>query len=202
MTARLVDFLAELKPEHAALVMKMSGAPALLGANRDFPNWAHDGQKSPSGDWRTWVLMAGRGYGKTRTGAEWVAGCARHNGKLKIALVAATLAEARSIMVDGEAGLLAVAGDEVARWMPSRGLLRFTSGAEAALFSGASPEQLRGPQHHIAWCDELAKWEKPGETWDMLQLGMRLDERPRVLVTTTPKPGSALTRIMATKDAW
>ncbi len=199
MTGQLVEALAALKPDHAALVMKMSGASALLGANRDFPNWAHDGQKSPPGDWRTWVIMAGRGYGKTRAGAEWVAAQARHDGRLRIALVAATLAEARSIMVDGEAGLLAVAGDEVARWMPSRGLLRFINGAEAALFSGASPEQLRGPQHHIAWCDELAKWEKPGDTWDMLQFGLRLGERPRVLVTTTPKAGADLTRIMAAK---
>ena len=197
MSEQLVDILAKLKPEHAKVALKMARPASWLGANRDFPNWAHDGQNSPPGDWRTWVLKAGRGYGKTRTGAEWVAAHAPSDGKLKIALVAATLAEARSIMVDGQAGLLAVAGDEVARWMPSRGLLCFTNGAEAALFSGASPEQLRGPQHHIAWCDELAKWEKPGETWDMLQLGMRLGEHPQVLVTTTPKPGPALTRIMA-----
>jgi phage terminase large subunit-like protein len=69
--------------------------------------------------------------------------------------------------------------------------------APATLFSGASPEHLRGPQHHIAWCDELAKWEKPGKTWDMLQLGLRLGTRPRVLVTTTPRPGPVLRRIMA-----
>jgi phage terminase large subunit-like protein len=155
-------------------------------------SWAHGGQKTPPGDWQTWVIMAGRGFGKTRTGAEWVARQARADGTLRIALVAATLEEARRIMVEGESGLIAVAADRIADWSPSRRMLRFVGGAEATLFSGASPGQVRGPQHHIAWCDELAKWEKPRETWDMLQLGLRLGTRPRILVTTTPKTGAVL----------
>ncbi len=170
------------------------------GVDAAWEVWAHDGQEPPPGDWQTWVIMAGRGFGKTRAGAEWVAQAARADGRLSIALVAATLDEARRIMVEGNRGLLTVAHDQIADWSPSRRLLRFTSGARATLFSGASPAQLRGPEHHIAWCDELAKWEKPQDAWDMLQLGLRLGTRPRVLVTTTPRPGPLLSRIMARPD--
>jgi phage terminase large subunit-like protein len=117
--------------------------------------------------------------------------------RLRIALVGATLAEARRVMVEGPSGLLEVAGHCIREWRPSHGLLRFRGGAEAQLFSGHSPELLRGPQHHLAWCDELAKWEKAQETWDMLQLGLRLGEDPRAIVTTTPRPGPVLRAIMA-----
>jgi phage terminase large subunit-like protein len=155
--------------------------------------------------------MAGRGFGKTLAGAQWIAAAVaassspsrlREGAKggpvpLSIALVGATLDEARRVMVEGRSGLLAVAGGWIDEWSPSLRRLRFTTGAEAILFSGASPEQLRGPEHHLAWCDELAKWEKPQETWDMLQFGLRCGDRPRVLVTTTPRPGPVLTRIMA-----
>ncbi len=197
---RLVEILADLAPDKAARAVRAASDHAVLGANGYFPEWAHDGQEAPAGDWQTWVIKAGRGFGKTRAGAEWVARAACADGNLRIALVAATLDEARRIMVEGNSGLIAVAGDRIADWSPSRRLLRFVDGAEATLFSGASPEQLRGPEHHIAWCDELAKWEKPQATWDMLQLGLRLGARPRIIVTTTPKSGPVLTRIMARRD--
>ncbi len=236
---------------------------------RAFPEWAHGGQVAPlstpaGAEWRTWVIMGGRGFGKTRAGAEWVlslvrlgmsgaankrrhpgggrgpdrtkkrgrcAGalsgglgpglrrddggenCARDAGplhhaahgppppqgeELRIALVAATIDEARAVMVEGASGILACArAGEIAEWLPSRHLLRFASGAEAQLYSGASPQALRGPQHHFAWCDELAKWRHPLSTWDMLQLGLRCGEWPRALVTTTPSGGcAALGRIL------
>jgi phage terminase large subunit-like protein len=95
--------------------------------------------------------------------------------------------------------LLTIAGAWIDDWFPSRGILTFANGSEARLFSGASPEMLRGPEHHIAWCDELSKWEKPRDTWDMLQFSMRLGEQPQVLVTTTPKPGPVLRRILDAK---
>ncbi|MEP7350809.1 MAG: terminase family protein [Sphingorhabdus sp.] len=189
----------ELNEDEIAALIATLGSETALSVNHDWKSWRHDGQDPPDGDWRTWVIMAGRGYGKTRGGAEWIAAQARENGDLRIALVAATLEEAERIMVEGQSGLLAVAHPWVADWLPHRRLLRFKNGAEATTFSGASPDALRGPEHHVAWCDELAKWEKPGETWDMLQLGMRLGEHPRVAVTTTPRPGSMLTRIMAAK---
>jgi len=121
---------------------------------------------------------------------------------LRIALVAASVDEARRVMVEGASGVLACArAGEIEDWAPSRGELRFAGGAVATLFSGASPERLRGPQHHLAWCDELAKWRHPLRTWDMLQLGLRCGERPRALVTTTPRGGcEALARILAAAD--
>ncbi len=200
MTSAAIDALAALSPDDAARVVAGLAWHHAVDTKGDFFNFAHDGQEAPAGDWQTWVIKAGRGFGKTRAGAEWVARAACANGRLRIALVAATLDEARRIMVEGNSGLIAVAGDRIADWSPSRRLLRFVDGAEATLFSGASPEQLRGPEHHIAWCDELAKWEKPQATWDMLQLGLRLGARPRIIVTTTPKSGPVLTRIMARRD--
>lgn len=189
---------------------------ALAGA---FGEWAHGGQVPPAAPgWRTWVLMAGRGFGKTRAGAEWILSLARAaRGRTRpdpapegeeapspprIALVAATVDEARRVMVEGQSGILACARpEEILDWSPHRRELTLAGGARATLFSGASPEALRGPQHHFAWCDELAKWRHPQETWDMLQLGLRCGERPRALVTTTPRGGcAALKRILAAPD--
>jgi phage terminase large subunit-like protein len=121
---------------------------------------------------------------------------------MRIALVAATVDEARAVMVEGPSGLLACArGEEIAEWSPARRELVFAGGARATLFSGANPEALRGPQHHFAWCDELAKWRHPQRSWDMLQLGLRCGARPRALVTTTPRGGcEALKRILAAQD--
>lgn len=194
------ELVAELTAEERRHLAASLNAPEVHAVEYDWTDsWAHEGQKTPSGDWQTWVIMAGRGFGKTRTGAEWIAAAARADGDLRIALVAATLDEARRIMVEGRSGLLNVASADIKAWAPSRRLLVFTSGAQAELFSGASPEQLRGPEHHIAWCDELAKWERAGDCWDMLQLGLRLSSpslpRPRVLVTTTPRTGTVLDRI-------
>jgi phage terminase large subunit-like protein len=122
---------------------------------------------------------------------------------VRIALVAATVGEARRVMVEGASGILACARPgEIEDWSRSLGEIVFASGARATLYSGANPEALRGPQHHFAWCDELAKWRHPGETWDMLQLGLRCGERPRALVTTTPRGGcAALKRILAAEGA-
>ncbi|MCY7398769.1 MAG: terminase family protein [Sphingomonas bacterium] len=186
----------------------------------DWPSWAHDGQAAPPAcadgrEWRTWVMIAGRGFGKTRAGAEWIAGRVQAavregaqgregrgegGGALNIALVGATIDDARRVMVEGRSGLLRVAAGLIEAWHPSRRLLRFVGGSEATLFSGASPEALRGPEHSHAWCDELAKWEQPQAAWDMLQLGLRVGRRPRALITTTPRAGPLLGRIMAEAD--
>lgn len=165
----------------------------------DFGEWAHDGQAEPPGDWRTWVMMGGRGFGKTRAGSEWVLGLVRAARRpVRIALVAATVEEARRVMVEGPSGLLATAfAGERPAFLPSLREVRFPGGSIATLFSGANPDALRGPQHDFAWCDELAKWRHPVATWDMLQLGLRAGERPRALVTTTPRAGQGLTRVLA-----
>jgi phage terminase large subunit-like protein len=156
---------------------------------RYWTGWAHEGQRPEGEDWRIWLMLAGRGFGKTLAGAEWVTELARADGSLRIALVGATLDEVADVMVRGSSGLMAVArtGEDVI-WRPTSGVLTFSSGAQAFAFSGANPDALRGPEHHFAWCDELAKWRYPEETWDNLMLGLRLGERPRALVTTTPRP--------------
>jgi phage terminase large subunit-like protein len=172
---------------------------------------AHGGQKepkaAPNGEpWRVWAIVAGRGFGKTRAGAEWIWARAREDPRTRIALVAATVDEVVRVMIEGESGLLELArADERPRWIPSKRLLRFPSGAEAHVYSAERPKALRGPQHHYAWCDELAKWPrltgtgqaKAGTAWDNLMLGLRLGERPRTIVTTTPRPGPLLKRVLA-----
>ena len=154
-------------------------------------------QVAPEGDWRVWLLIAGRGFGKTRSGAEWVR--ARIEGGLarRVALVAPTASDAREVMIEGESGLVAIARAGFApRYEPSRRRLVWPNGATATAFSAEEPERLRGPQHDAAWCDELAAW--PYEAaWDNLMLGLRLGDDPRCVVTTTPRPMRLLRRLLA-----
>jgi phage terminase large subunit-like protein len=201
----LVQWLLTLTPAQRERAIEMMGPAEREALDRDWASWAHEGQAPPPAcadgtDWRTWVIMAGRGFGKTLAGSQWITAAVAGGEPLSIALVAATLDEARRVMVEGNSGLIAVADAWVRDWHPSLRQLRFRTGAVATLFSGASPEQLRGPEHHLAWCDELAKWEKPRETWDMLQFGLRLGDWPRILVTTTPRPGPVLKEILAEPD--
>jgi phage terminase large subunit-like protein len=150
---------------------------------------AHRGQLPPPGEWRVWFLMAGRGFGKTRAGAEWVSQIARTHPGARIALVGATREDVAKVMIEGRSGLLRAARTgEGTLWVPSRGIFYFASGAEGHVFSAEAGEGLRGPEHDFAWCDELAKWERAEACWDNLQMGLRAGERPRVLVTTTPRP--------------
>lgn len=187
----------------ALFITRLPG-PVLRRLRREFFWQAHGGQgepaKCPDGsEWRVWLLMAGRGFGKTRAGAEWVSARAREVAGAQIALVGACSAEVARVMVEGPSGLLAVAaaaGEEVG-WVPTRGALRFPSGAEAFVYSGAAGDQLRGPQHHFAWCDEIAKWRQADLAWDNLMMGMRLGERPRIVVTTTPRSVAIVRRVKA-----
>ncbi|WP_432201707.1 DNA-packaging protein [Erythrobacter sp. W53] len=163
--------------------------------------WARPQQLAPTGPWRVWLICAGRGFGKTRAGAEWVKQVARDTPDARIALVGASMAEARSIMVEGESGLLEnCAAAERPQFEPSRGRLTFASGAHAYLYSAAEPESLRGPQHSHAWCDEIAKWDNASEramrAWDNLQMGMRLSETPQTLATTTPRNVTLMKRLL------
>jgi phage terminase large subunit-like protein len=163
----------------------------------DWARWRTEAQEVPAGDWRTWLVMAGRGFGKTRMGAEWVRDLAgRGNVDTRIALVGGTIAEVRAVMIEGESGLLSV-GRPSARpsWEPSVGRLVWPNGAQGLIYSAENPEKLRGPSHHFAWCDELAKWGYPQETWDNLQMGMRLGGLPRSMVTTTPRPIELVRRL-------
>lgn len=156
-------------------------------------------QLPPAGDWFAWLILAGRGWGKTRTGAEWVQKQAHHGYASRIALVAATAADARDVMVEGPSGLLAIAPKHLRpEYEPSKRRLTWPNGAVATTFSADEPERLRGPEHDAAWCDELGAWRFP-EAWDMLLFGLRLG-RPRVIVTTTPKPIRLIRELLARQD--
>jgi phage terminase large subunit-like protein len=208
----LVDWLSRLPPDLRREAVAALGPEDGEALDRAWAGWAHDGQRAPAtcadgSAWSTWVLMAGRGFGKTLAGAQWLteriaAADGQRGTKLSIALVGASLEDARRVMVEGRSGLLTVAQPWVRDWSPSLRRLRFVTGAEATIFSGASPDLLRGPEHHLAWCDELAKWERASDCWEMLQLGLRLDDpdtgaAPRALITTTPRAGPVLRQIMA-----
>ena len=159
--------------------------------------YEHGGQSAPEGDWRVWMICAGRGFGKTRAGAEWVSEFARTTPDARIALVGATVEDVRRVMIEGESGLINVARPhEKVTYRRTAGEVTFASGARAAIFSAAAPEKLRGPEHHAAWCDELAKWRYDAAAWDNLMLGMRLSAQPRVVVTTTPRPTPLMRRVM------
>lgn len=173
-----------------------------LALDRDFPTFHHAGQLPPDSDWRTWLIMAGRGFGKTRAGAEWVLAQMRAHPGCRIALVAATLDEARRVMVEGPSGLLRLASEgEVGQWSAAQRTLWFNNGAEATLYSGANPEGLRGPEHHFAWADELAKWKHPVDSWNNMQMGLRMGTFPRAAVTTTPRALPLLRRILEAADS-
>lgn len=145
-------------------------------------------QITPDGDWLTWLILAGRGWGKTRTGAEDVAWYGQRNSGARIAIVAPTAADARDTCVEGESGLLSVLPRaSVASWNRSLGELTLINGSRYKLFSAEEPDRLRGPQHHRAWADELAAWKYPA-TWDQLLFGLRLGDIPQAVVTTTPRP--------------
>ncbi len=166
--------------------------------------WARRQQLPPEGDWRLWLIMAGRGFGKTRAGAEWVREMAK-NPQARIALIAASLGEARAVMVEGDSGVLTVCpAERRPHFEPSLKRLSWPNGAQASLFSAGEPESLRGPQHSHAWCDEVAKWDNAGgkalAAWDNLLLGLRLGEQPRALATTTPRAVPLLRRLLDDDD--
>lgn len=173
----------------------MSEAEA-VGLAHDWQVWARDEQLPPAGAWLVWLVLAGRGFGKTRTGAEWVLQRVRE-GARRIALVAPTAADARDTMIEGEAGILARAHPhERPLYEPSKRRITFLNGAVATAFSAEEPERLRGPQHDTAWCDELCAWRQAQATWDMMVFGMRLGD-PRICVTTTPRPIALLRSLLA-----
>jgi len=212
----------ELRPEiRAILVRKWARLPAkeiakhlnaIPGARReralrDWSAWAHDGQGAPPGDWRVWLIRAGRGFGKTRAGAEWAVERARGPGAC-VALVGHTLADARRVMVEGPSGVLAVAraGGDRPKWSVTSGSVTFPGGGTMQVYSAEAPEALRGPQHSAAWCDELGKWRGVGgiAAWDNLLMGLRVvpegGDDPRVVVTTTPRPTMLVRRLVGMAD--
>jgi len=185
--------LDAMTPKERLRALKRLPAPAIRGISEEWWWQAHQGQREPAGDWRIWLLMAGRGLGKTTLGAEWTWARARETPDAEIALVGGTIAEVGRVMA--RALIAAARTGETPLWVPSRGVFEFPSGAKAFAYSAERPEALRGPEHHFAWCDELAKWRHADRAWDNLMFGLRGGEKPRVLVTTTPQPVPLLRRI-------
>ena len=199
----LVLLLAAMTPAARIEALATMTPADLLRLDAEFDAWRHESQLPPDGaGWRTWLMLAGRGFGKTRAGSEWIHRLATQRRRpVRIALVGATIDDARKVMVEGQDGLLVVGRRHrrVPTWEPTLGLLRWPGGSVAEIFSGADPDGLRGPQHDYAWCDELAKWACPDATWAILKMGLRCGERPRALVTTTPRPMPLLKRLMAAR---
>lgn len=203
MNCSKAEWLGSL-PEEQRLAFQAEMTPSQLEElNWDWEFWARPNQLIPKGDWLTWLLLAGRGFGKTRSAAEAVRALVCGATPLtagkhaRIALVAETAADARDVMVEGESGLLAVHPQEFRPlYEPSKRRLTWPNGALATLYNAVEPDQLRGPQHSLAWCDELAKWRYAQETWDMLQFGLRLGARPQAIIATTPRPIPVLKQII------
>ena len=150
---------------------------------------ARPNQIAPDGNWTTWLILAGRGFGKTRTGAEWIRERVESGLSKRIALIGKTPADVRDVMIEGESGLINISPPyNMPNYEPSKRRLTWNNGAIAQTFSSYEPDQLRGSQFDTAWADEMASWEYPEETWDNLMFALRLGEKPQVCVTTTPKP--------------
>ena len=182
------ESLASLSPQQREAVLSDLTEAAATALLTEWPFWARPDQLPPVGEWRTWLILAGRGWGKSRTGAEWVRAVVASGAARRVALVARTAADVRDVLVEGESGILACCpAHERPTWEPSKRRLTWPSGAIATTYSADEPDQLRGPQHDAAWCDELAAWRYP-DAWDQLQMGLRLGSDPRVVVTTTPRP--------------
>jgi phage terminase large subunit-like protein len=170
------------------------GNPLLGWCAWDF--WARDEQMEPTGDWSVWFYLAGRGAGKTRSGAEWVLKQVRDGVRI-IHLIAPTEGDYRDVMINGPAGLVTIAPPkERPVYVKQDRKVIFPNGAYALCFSAEQPERLRGPQCEAAWCDEIAAWRYVDHTWDMMELGLRLGNNPRVMVSTTPKPIPLIKRLV------
>ena len=200
--------LRELPDDQVKEALSHLSPKQLESLHHDWSFWARPEQIEPKGNWNTWFINAGRGFGKTRAGVEWVREQVK-KGHKRIAAVAATNSDIERVMVKGESGFLSVcwSGDKTYKgkemgypeWSPTKRTLTWANGAKVEFYSAEEPERLRGPQFSAAWCDELAAWNKDIDTWDMLQFCLRLGKHPKVCVTTTPKPTKLVRQL--TKDS-
>jgi len=193
------SLLASLPATERLRLLSRYTETQLRALQHDWRYYARPNQLAPKGDWSVWCIMAGRGFGKTRSGAEWSQDQAYRYPNSHGALVSLTPGDARDTMVEGgDSSVLKIAPPWFRpEYEPSKRRLTWPNGSWATVYSSAEYDKLRGPQHHWAWCDELASWHYPRDTWDMLMMGLRLGEHPRAVVTTTPKPIPLLREILA-----
>lgn len=183
------DYFASLTPAMRATLISQLSENEARQLYYDWQFWARKNQLPPPGDWFIWLMLMGRGAGKTRSGAEYCIDRVKR-GYLRLALIGQTKADVRDTMVElGESSLLQISPPWfMPHYEPSKRRVTWPNGGIAIIYSGDEPDQLRGPQHDTAWVDEIAKFKYPQETWDNLEFGLRLGDDPRVVVTTTPKP--------------
>lgn len=184
-------------------LVRLLGPEAIQLALRNWICIARPEQRAPTGDWQTWLILAGRGFGKTRTGAEWIKGEVDALRARRIALVGPTASDVRDIMIEGSSGIMSLyanhPADERPIYEPSKRRITWPNGAVATAYSAEEPDRLRGPQHDTFWADEIASWQRDRvePTWDNLQFGLRLGQRPRGVVTTTPRPIPIIRKLLA-----
>ncbi len=196
-TRRIGDILRLPPHARAALIAEMTPAEC-AHLFYDWNFWARPDQEPPPGDWIVWLILAGRGAGKTRAGAEAVRRWSKAFAIVN--LIGPTADDVRDVMVLGESGLLNICPrDERPRFLASAARLEWPNGAVSQLFSAEEPDRLRGKQHMKLWCDELAAWRRP-DAFDQAMLGLRLGDRPQMIVTTTPRPIKLIKQLAADKD--
>jgi phage terminase large subunit-like protein len=195
------EIFASLSPEEQEQYLASMTEEEKAALRWDWKFWARPNQLPPEGNWNVWMVLAGRGFGKTRLGSEWIRDLAHEHPGCRIALVAETAADARDVMIKGDSGILncdpTLTEDS---WSPTNRCLSWPNGSKAYTYNGTTPDQLRGPQHHFAWVDELAKFEYMQDAWDQLMFGLRLGEHPQVLVTTTPRPLPLIKKLVSDPD--
>ena len=196
----LFERVARLDSEARERLVESFTPEQRLGLLYSWSCWRRPKQATPDGDWRFWLILAGRGFGKTRTGAEFVREQVESGRAGRVALVGATAADVRDTMIEGASGLLSVfPPDRRPLYEPSKRRVTFANGAIATAFSADQPDRLRGPNHDLAWADELAAW-RYHDAWDQLVLGLRLGDHPRAVITTTPRPLPLIRRLATTSD--
>jgi len=184
---------AEVRKSRIAKLTELE-ADALL---HDWDFWARPNQREPEGDWTNWLVMAGRGFGKTRVGAEQVRKWVKSYPIVN--MIGPTVADVRDVMVRGIGANSAImeicSRDERPDYEPSKRRLTWPNGAVSLLFTAEDPESLRGPQHMKVWADELASWKRADEAWEQIEFGLRLGHQPQTVITTTPKPTKLIKRL-------
>jgi phage terminase large subunit-like protein len=197
------QILASLDKEEREKLLANLPSEVLAELKYNWRFWARPNQIPPEGEWTTWLILAGRGFGKSRCGAEWVGEMAKDHPGCRIAIVGETYKDVRKTMIEGESGILTISHPNfMPEYSPANGQLTWPNGSMAFTYNATQPDQLRGPQHHFAWSDEIAKWDRMQDSWDQLQFGLRLGKHPKQVVTTTPRPLKLIRKLVADPDTF